>query len=156
MTADRLPPIQRDNPVPRRSRRPDPEEAEQPPAAAKQAAPIAQPAAPPAPQTVAVPPPPSGAPVVPTVGLTLEDLMRDNTDPYAHVVQSGVRLPPFLQEAVRLTVQLSKGKLTAQELNIQALELLLPDEILDAAFIRHGGKPGGRRYPKPKPGQTGQ
>lgn len=73
-------------------------------------------------------------------GLTMGDIMHGRADPETDYAQSGVRLPRYVLDAVRVVVATSRGQWNGQRLVTEAVKAFIPPEILVEAWREHGGK----------------
>ena len=81
----------------------------------------------------------STVPGGPGVPMSLTALMHGALDPEQDRAQTGVRLPKYVADAVRVVVATSRGKLTMQDVVTEAVKAYLPPEVLRQAWQQHGG-----------------
>jgi len=68
------------------------------------------------------------------------DLMHGRgTDPEKLRSTNGIRLSPYVNDAIRAVVATSRGKWTKETLVQEAIKQFLPPEILTIAWQDHGG-----------------
>jgi hypothetical protein len=77
----------------------------------------------------------------PTAATTLDALLYGRTDPDQDRGQTGVRLPKYVTDAVRVIAATSGGRLAMQDVVTEAVKAFLPADVLRAAYVRHGGNP---------------
>jgi hypothetical protein len=71
----------------------------------------------------------------------LDALMYGRVDPEQDRGQTGVRLPRYVTDAVRVLAATSRGSLTMQDIVTEAVKAYLPGDVLYTAWLRHGGEP---------------
>jgi hypothetical protein len=71
----------------------------------------------------------------------LDALLYGRVDPEQDRAQSGVRLPKYVLDAVRVLAATSRGKANMQDIVTEAVKAALPHDVLYAAWLRHGGEP---------------
>lgn len=71
----------------------------------------------------------------------LDALMYGRVDPEQDRGQTGVRLPRYVSDAVRVLAATSRGRLSMQDVVTEAVKAYLPGDVLYAAWLRHGGEP---------------
>jgi hypothetical protein len=77
----------------------------------------------------------------PPMAQALDALMYGRVDPEQDRGQTGVRLPRYVTDAVRVLSATSRGRLSMQDVVTEAVKAYLPHDVLYAAWLRHGGEP---------------
>lgn len=83
-----------------------------------------------------------GGPVGPPPATALDALLYGRVDPEQDRAQTGVRLPRYVADAVRVVSATSRGTLSMQDVVTNAVKSYLPEEVLHASWVRHGGQGG--------------
>lgn len=73
--------------------------------------------------------------------LDLGALLHGRVDLESDRAQTGVRLPRYVNDAVRATATVSKGRLSMQDIVTNAVKRYVPAEVLRQAWLEHGGDP---------------
>lgn len=81
----------------------------------------------------------------PPAAMALDALLYGRVDPEADRAQTGVRLPRYVADAVRVIAATSRGKLSMQDVVTNAVKAYVPADVLAASWQRHGGQPGGEQ-----------
>lgn len=79
----------------------------------------------------------------PPSALSLAALMHGPVDPEQDRGQTGIRLPRYVTDAVRLVAATSRGRLAMQDIVTEAVKAYLPADVLHQAWVQHGGAPEG-------------
>lgn len=77
----------------------------------------------------------------PPAAQAIDSLLYGRANPEQDRAQSGVRLPRYVVDAVRVVSATSRGRLNMQDVVTEAVKAALPYDVLYAAWIRHGGEP---------------
>jgi hypothetical protein len=80
-----------------------------------------------------------GGSVGPTTATALDALLYGRVNPEQDRSQTGVRLPRYVSDAVRVVAATSRGALSMQDIVTEAVKAYLPHDVLVASWQRHGG-----------------